>query len=49
MIKCTGKLLLAQIKMLLDKSLMEIGHFEPQIAKGPLLKIIGETTNILQG
>lgn len=49
MIKCTGKLLLAQIKMLLDKSLMENGHFQPQLAKGQLLKIVGETTSILQG
>jgi hypothetical protein len=47
MIKGTGKLLLAQIKMLLDKSLMDNGHFHPQLGKGKLLSVINETTEIL--
>jgi hypothetical protein len=48
MIRCTGKLLLAQIKMLLDRSLMDNGNFHPQLEKGSILSIISEATEILE-
>lgn len=44
----TGKLLLTQVKMLLDRGLLENGQFVPQIARGHLLKLLKETTQILE-
>ena len=35
--------------MLLDKGLLESGQFVPQVSKGSLLKVLRETTEILQG
>jgi hypothetical protein len=43
----TGKLVLAEIKMLLDRNLLENGQFVPQLDKAELLKVIGETVEIL--
>jgi hypothetical protein len=47
MIISTSKLLLTQVKGLLDKSLMENGHFILQLEKTKLLEIVKETVNIL--
>ena len=47
MIRNTGKLLLTQIKMLLDRGLMESGQFVPQIENGMLLDVLKETIEIL--
>ncbi len=49
MIICTSKLLLTQVKGLLDKSLMENGHFTLQLEKTKILEIVKETVDILQG
>jgi len=35
--------------MLLDKSLMEKGHFSPQLAMNGILGIVREAADILQG
>jgi hypothetical protein len=43
----TGQLLLTQVKMLLDKSLIEIDQISPHLEKGYLLQIIGGITEIL--
>jgi hypothetical protein len=43
----TGKLVLAEIKMLLDRNLFENGQFVPQLDKAELLKVIEETVEIL--
>jgi hypothetical protein len=37
MIICTSKLLLSQVKVLLDKSLIENGHFSLQLEKTKIL------------
>ena len=47
MIISTSKLLLTQVKGLLDKILMENGHFILQLEKTKLLEIVKETVNIL--
>lgn len=44
----TGKLLQSQIKMLLDRSLLENGQFRPQLQNCYILKTIKEMTEILQ-
>ena len=49
MIASTGKLLETQIKMFLDKSIMENGHFEAQLAEGEILEVVRNITEILQG
>ena len=49
LIRSAGRMLLAQIKMLLDRSLMEKGEFHPQLALGYVGKIVEETSQILQG
>ena len=49
MIVTTSKLLLAQVQMLLDKSLMENDHFSPHLDKINLNELVKETVNVLQG
>jgi len=35
--------------MFLDKSIMENGHFEAQLAEGEILEVVRNITEILQG
>jgi hypothetical protein len=48
MIIRTSKLVLAQVKMLLDKSLMDYDHFSLQPEKTKILQVIRETIDILE-
>lgn len=45
----TSKLVLSQVKLLLDKSLIENGVLSPQLQEEKLLKVVSETAEILQG
>jgi signal transduction histidine kinase len=49
MIVNTSKILLTQVKMMLDRSLIENGKFTTQLESGHLLQTVGEITEILQG
>lgn len=44
---CTTKMLLSQVKLLLDKSLIENGQFFPQNQEEQLLKVVSETAEVL--
>lgn len=45
----TSSLLLSQVQILLDKSLVDSKHFKPQLHGERLLETIGDTIDILKG
>jgi hypothetical protein len=44
----TAKLLLAEVKMLLDKNLMENNRFEPEYADHPLNRVVADIIELLK-
>lgn len=44
----TAKLLLAEVKMLLDKNLMENNRFEPDYADHPLNRVVADIIELLK-
>lgn len=42
-------LLQAQIKNMLDHSLMQENHFEPQLAEAPIVELLVSTIKLLHG
>lgn len=44
----TGKLLLAEVKMLLDKNLMENDRFQPNYTDHPLNRVIADIIEMLK-
>ena len=44
----TAKLLLAEVKMLLDRNLMENNRFEPDYAEHPLNRVVADIIELLR-
>ena len=49
LIDSTARLLLVQVKMLLDNSMLSSGNFKAALDNGSIVKVVKETISILQG
>ena len=49
LIDSTARLLLVQVKMLLDNSMLSSGNFKAALENGSIVKVVKETISILQG